>query len=76
MPASRGCFSWNAVWIALFVAGFGFFFIGMPKYYDDYMYMVHLRPWFASQGIDFPENGGDVFRAGIPWRGIDRKSVV
>lgn len=70
MPVLRRCFSWNAVWIALFVAGFGFFFIGMPKYYDDYMYMVHLRPWFASQGIDFPENGGDVFRAGIPWGGI------
>lgn len=68
--AIGGGVSWNAVWIALFVAGFGFFFIGMPKYYDDYMYMVHLRPWFASQGIDFPENGGDVFRAGIPWRGI------
>ena len=60
----------NTVLWLLTVAGMGVFFIGMPKYYDDYMYMVHLRPWFASQGIDFPENGGNVVRAGIPWDGI------
>ena len=60
----------NTVLWLMTVAGMGVFFIGMPKYYDDYMYMVHLRPWFASQGIDFPENGGNVVRAGIPWGGI------
>lgn len=61
---------WNSLWLLLYVAGFGVFFIGMPKYYDDYMYMVHLRPWFAEQGVVFPENGGDIFSHGIPWRAI------
>lgn len=62
--------TWNCLWIFLFIAGFGAFFIGMPKYYDDYMFMVHLRPWFAEQGVEIPENGGNIFKWGIPWDAI------
>lgn len=58
---------WNGVWIFLFIAGIGIFLCGMPKYNDDYWYMWRLRPWFAAQGIDNPENGGNIFTAGIPW---------
>lgn len=60
-------FSWNLLWIFLFAAGLGVFLIGMPKYIDDYWYMVHLGPWFESQGLFSPENGGDVAAHGIPW---------
>lgn len=59
-------FSWNWVWIGLFVVGFGVFFVGMPKFYDDYMFMVRLRPWFEAQGVVYPENGGNVLSSGFP----------
>lgn len=62
--------TWNCLWIFLFMVGFGVFFIGMPKFMDDYWYMMHLRPWFESQGIVYPENGGNIFKAGIPWEAI------
>ena len=70
MKRLRGMFCWNGLWILLFLVGMGFFFIGMPKYYDDYWYMWHLYPWFETQGILYPENGGNIFSAGIPWQGI------
>lgn len=60
---------WNGLWLLLFFIGTGIFFIGMPKYCDDYWYMFHLQPWFESQGIDVP-SGGDIFRFGIPWEDI------
>lgn len=57
----------NMVLVALWVLGFGLFFCGMPKYYDDIWYLVDFRPWFAEQGIESPENGGNMMVAGIPW---------
>lgn len=68
-PASilRGILCWNLLWIVLSAAGLGVFLIGMPKYIDDYWYMIHLGPWFESQGIFSPEQGGDVWSHGIPW---------
>lgn len=60
----------NIVWISLFAIGIGLFFIGMPKYTDDYWYMMHLRPWFESQDIIYPEDGGNILRGGIPFREI------
>lgn len=61
---------WNMLWIMLFFTGLGILFIVMPKYTDDYWYMIHLRPWFEAQGINLPAEGGNIFRAGIPWDGI------
>lgn len=61
---------WNFLWLMLFFIGLGVLFIVMPKYTDDYWYMVHLRPWFESQGLTSPAEGGNIFKAGIPWDGI------
>ncbi len=61
---------WNCLWIILFLAGIGLFFIGMPKYNDDYWYMEYLQPWFESQGISSPEQGGNIFKGGVPVSGI------
>lgn len=44
--------------------------MGMPKYTDDYGYMAFLRPWFERQGVFVPENGGNFFTAGFPWKEI------
>ena len=63
-------FSWNWFWLGLLSIFVGIFLIGMPKYTDDYMFMYHLRPWFESQGILLPENGGNMFKAGIPYEEI------
>lgn len=63
---------WNGLWLLLFFAGTGFFFIVMPKSVDDFWYMYHLQPWFEAQGIDLPENGGNIFSSGIPWDAITR----
>lgn len=65
-----GYVCWNGLWILLFLIGIGLFCMGMPKYNDDYWYMWYLRPWFDAQGVLIPEDGGNVFRAGIPWTGI------
>lgn len=56
--------------LAIYFALFGFFLIGMPKYIDDYWFMEFLRPWFDAQGIADPDGGGNIFKAGIPWREI------
>lgn len=66
----KSLFCWNALWLLLFFSGMGVFFLGMPKFVDDYWYMAHLRTWFEAQGIVWPENGGDVVGYGIPWQGI------
>lgn len=42
----------------------------MPKYGDDYWFMMQLKPWLESQGILNPEHGGNVFTAGFPLREI------
>jgi hypothetical protein len=60
----------NFLWLVLFFIGLGILLIVMPKYTDDYWYMVHLRPWFESQGLTSPAEGGNIFKAGIPWDGI------
>lgn len=56
--------------IGFYAVGFACFFMFMPKYIDDYWYMMYLRPWFESQGIIDPENGGNIFRPGIPFDAI------
>lgn len=48
----------------------GFMLIGMPKSADDYWYMMNLKGWFDSQGIVDPNEGGNVFKFGIPWDGL------
>lgn len=60
----------NFLWLLLFFVGFGFFLIGMPGYHDDYWYRYHLREWFVAQGVMYPEDGGNVFAAGFPWKEI------
>lgn len=66
----RGISGLNVLWLLMYLMGMGVFFVGMPKYYDDYWYMEHLRPWFEAQGVMVPENGGNIFSRGIPWSGI------
>lgn len=63
-------FTWNLLWIILFAIGMGVFLIGTPKYIDDYWYMLTTRTWFESQGIFYPENGGNIFAAGLPFDAI------
>lgn len=60
----------NFIWLLGMMVGFGFFFIGMPKYGDDYWYMEPLRSWFESQGVEYPEDGGNILRYGFPWPGV------
>lgn len=67
--------SWNLLWLLLFAVGFGFFLIGMPKYTDDYWLMTPLRNWFESQGVDYPEDGGNIFRTGIPWESLKESFI-
>lgn len=66
----RSVISLNGFLILLYAVGLGFFFIGMPKYYDDFLYMRELKSWFDMQGIENPDYGGNIFRYGIPWQGI------
>lgn len=66
----RGIFSWNMLWLALFLICIGVFIIFMPKGTDDYEYMRHLKPWFDSQGVELPEYGGNLFKAGVPKEAI------
>lgn len=60
----------NLILLLLVSAGMGIFLIGMPKYADDLWYLVRMRPWFESQGVWYPTDGGNFFTAGIPWREI------
>lgn len=60
-------FYFNLVCLSLFMIVFGILFVGMPKFVDDYWYMMQLKPWFESQGIADPNEGGNIFSAGIPW---------
>lgn len=41
-----------------------------PKFLDDWWYMAAFKDWFDSQGVWFPTDGGNPFRAGVPWRGF------
>lgn len=58
------------MWLALWLVGMGAFFIGMPKYLDDYAFLACVRDWFVRQGIVYPEDGGNILTAGYPWREI------
>ena len=66
----RGCWSWNMLWFVLFGVGIGLFLVYSPKNVDDYWFMNHLQGWFAGQGVLYPENGGNVFKYGIPFQQI------
>lgn len=56
----------NVVSLIIFVIGLSLFLIVTPKNADDYLYLLHFRDWFTNQGIIFPENGGNIFKAGFP----------
>ena len=58
------------LWFVLFGVGMGLYFVGMPKNIDDYWYMNSLRDWYVGQGVLYPENGGNIFKYGIPFDGI------
>lgn len=60
----------NFWWVLLFAVGTGIFFVGMPKYCDDWWYMERFRAWFEGQGVRYPTDGGSFFKAGIPWNEI------
>lgn len=70
---------WNAIGNQLSPNGFiliffsiliGIFLMAMPKYHDDYSYLQTLTDWFHDQDIPDATEGGDIFRAGFPLRGI------
>lgn len=56
--------------LLIYFALFGFFLLMMPKCSDDYWFMKSFRQWFESQGVWFPEEGGNIFKAGFPGREI------
>lgn len=56
--------------LLLFFVGLGFFLIGMPKYSDDYDFLMMVRPWMAAHGVEFPEEGVPLWRTGMPWNEI------
>lgn len=58
----------NVLLLVAFAVGIGVFIVAAPKHSDDYWYMLPLKSWFESQGIVWPEEGGNVFRAGVPFR--------
>ena len=60
----------NFWYLSIFIVGFGIYFIVMPKFADDYWFMEYLKPWFDQQGIWDPDGGGNIFKAGIPWKEI------
>lgn len=60
----------NIACFALFIIGMGVYFIAAPKMHDDYWFMIGLRPWYEAQGMKLPDNGGDIFSYGVPWKGI------
>lgn len=45
------------LWL-LFIATIAFFFVGMPRYVDDFWYAENIRPWIEGRG------------AGSPWPAI------
>lgn len=66
----KGWWRWNYLWMGIYFIAFGVYLIGMPKYIDDYWYLERFRGWFMNQGISDPEWGGNIFKAGVPWREI------
>lgn len=72
MKAYRVSICWNAVWLFLFAVGMGIFLMVTPKYGDDYWYSWDLSEWYATQGIEDINGGGNVFTGGFPAKGIYR----
>lgn len=62
--------SFNFWLLLLFTAAIGVFLIGMPKYTDDYWFLRNLSEWYYSQGIADATEGGNIFKAGMPWREV------
>lgn len=56
----------SLLWLLLFFAGFGYFFIATPKYSDDIWYLQGWGQWFVEQGVELPSDGVNVFTAPIP----------
>lgn len=56
--------------ILLFGAAIGVFLIGMPKYVDDLSFLEFIIGWFREQNVSFPDEGGNIFKYGIPWSDI------
>lgn len=54
--------------LVLFFIGMGIYLICMPKFSDDYWYLMRFKPWFDAQGIADPQTGGNIFTAGVPWK--------
>lgn len=52
--------------LAVYFLLFGFFLTAMPKFSDDFWFMQFLRPWFETQGVVNPTDGGNILKAGIP----------
>lgn len=63
-------FSWNWIWFCLFAIGFGIFLIIYPKGNDDYWFMWEISGWYSRQGIIYPNEGGNIFKFGVPWHEI------
>lgn len=66
----NGTVAVNISLLFLFFVGVGIFLILTPGYADDYEYMMRLEPWFEKQGVTLPQDGGNIFKYGIPFQEI------
>lgn len=60
----------NLTMLAIFTILLGIFLSVMPKCTDDYWFMSELSGWYHSQDIPDASDGGNIFKAGIPWDDI------
>lgn len=60
----------GVILLVIFTAMLGIFLIFTPKYADDYEFMLGLKEWYESQGIWNTTEGGNIFKAGIPWNDV------
>ena len=60
----------NIAVIALFIIALSLLFFLSPRTMDDYWFILQLRPWFESQNILPPVEGGNIFHTEGLWEGI------
>lgn len=62
----KGLFTWNTLFIAIFLFGYGFYLVMTPRSVDDYWFTDNLREWFVANGAAYPDDGVNLFQSGIP----------
>lgn len=62
----------NLTMLAIFTILLGIFLMGMPKYMDDYSFLLQLSDWYYENGVADPTEGVNVFKAGLPFDSISQ----